>query len=84
MVRINSIAQSTRVAVVGIMSQEDEAEAEVESSDDDDLVDFEEKDWDGEEEVDEVDMAIATVYEDTITALGEFLDTSTVQDTIMS
>ncbi|KAG9242660.1 hypothetical protein BJ878DRAFT_445041 [Calycina marina] len=81
MVRINGIAQSTRVAAVEAMSKGVEEEPqELSDSDAHSEVD----DWSTEEDVDENDMKVATVYQDTITALGEILVTSTIQDVVMS
>jgi len=74
MVRVNSLVQSTRVIVVEAMSKEIEDEPRSPSSEHSDT-DMDEIYGDIEKYVDEDDMGIATVYADTITVLGDLLQT---------
>jgi len=66
--------QSTRVIVVEAMSKEIEEEPQSPSMEQSDM-EVDEMYSDLENDVDEDDMGIATVYEDTITILGELLET---------
>jgi len=74
MVRVNSLALSTRVIVVDAMSKEIEEEPQSPSTNPSDM-EMDEVYGDHENDVDEDDMGIAKVYEDTITILGELLET---------
>ena len=83
MVRINSLVQSTRVIVVEAMSKEIEEEPQSPSTEQSDT-EMDDTYGDYENEVDEDDMGIATVYENTITVLGELLETGILSDPRLS